>query len=101
MALAEKAVEDKAPWLTRLGMAPTTEAARRRWLYEVRAVSAYRDRYRVDGRSALGQPRNEAQKLDAARAEQAIRRARAIAGEAASTQEGRTRTVGHRGRAIE
>ena len=100
MALAEKAVEDKAPWLKRLGMAPTTEAARRRWLHEVRAVAAYRDRYSVDGRRALGDPQNEAQKLDAARAEHAIRRARAIAEDAANPQEGRSRTLGSRGRAI-
>ena len=100
MALAEKAVEDKAPWLKRLGMAPTTEAARRRWLHEVRAVAAYRDRYSVDGRRALGDPQNEAQKLDAARAEHAIRRARAIAEDAANPQDGRSRTLGSRGRAI-
>lgn len=100
MALAEKAVEDKAPWLKRLGMAPTTEEARRRWLHEVRAVAAYRDRYSVDGRRALGDPQNEAQKLDAARAEHAIRRARAIAEDAANPQYGRSRTLGSRGRAI-
>ena len=57
------------------------------WLHEVRTVAAYRDRYQVEGRSALGEPRTEAQKLDAARAEQAIRRARAIAEEAASAEE--------------
>lgn len=100
MTLAERATEDRAPWLKRLGTAPTTEAARRRWLHEVRTVAAYRDRYCVDGRRVLGDPKNVAQKLDAARAEQAIRRARAISEKAAGTQDGRSRTVEQQGRAL-
>ena len=98
--LAEQAVENKAPWLKRLGNPPATEAARRRWLHEVRTVVAYRDRYKVEGRRALGEPKNEAQKMDAARAEQAIRRARAIAEDAADAQDGRSRALESRGRAI-
>ena len=100
MTLAERAVEDQAPWLKRLGTPPTTATARRRWLHEVRTVAAYRDRYKVEGRRALGAPQNEAQKLDAARAEQAIRRARAIAEDAANAQDGRSRALEARGRAI-
>lgn len=100
VTLAEKAVEDKAPWLKPLGAEPTPAAARRRWLHEVRTVAAYRDRYKVEGRRALGEPKNEAQKLDAARAEQAIRRARAISEEVANAQEGRSRSLGARGRAL-
>ena len=100
MALAERAVADKASWLKRLGTAPTTEAARRLWLHEVRTVAAYRDRYGVDGRRVLGEPKNVAQKLDAARAEQAIRRARAISEEVAGTDDGRSRTVEQQGRAL-
>ena len=84
MTLAEGAVEEQAAWLKRLGTPPTTATARRRWLHEVRMVAAYRDRYKVEGRRAPGEPRNEAQRLDAARAEQAIRRARAIAEDAAN-----------------
>lgn len=78
-ALAANAVEAEEPWLERLGTPPTRDAARGRWLSEVRTVAAYRDRYRVDGRRALGESRTAAQKLDAARAKQAIRRALAIA----------------------
>ena len=100
MALAERAVADKASWLKRLGTAPTTQAARRLWLHEVRTVAAYRDRYGVDGRRVLGEPKNVAQKLDAARAEQAIRRARAISEEVAGTDDGRSRTVEQQGRAL-
>ena len=55
-------------------------------------------RWRGAGLSAS--PQNEAQKLDAARAEQAIRRARAIAEDAANAQDGRSRALEARGRAI-
>lgn len=99
IALAESAVDANEPWLKRLGTPPSKGSARRRWLYEVRTIAAYRDRYQVDGRSALGEARIEAQKLDAARAEQAIRRARALAEEAAG-EDGRSPVVESRGRAI-
>ncbi len=98
MTLAEKAAEDKAAWLKRLGTVPATAGARRRWLHEVRTVAAYRDRYGVEGPRVLGEPRTDAQKLDAARAEQAIRRARAIADDAASAQEGRSQALESHGR---
>lgn len=100
MTLAEQAVEANAPWLKRLGTVPASESDRQRWLHEVRTVAAYRDRYNVDGRRALGDLKTEAQKLDAARAEQAIRRARAIAEEAANRQDGRSNTLASAGRAI-
>lgn len=100
MALSETAVEEKAPWLKRLGAPPESEAARRRWLHEVRTVVAYRDRYRVEGRRVFGKPKNEAQKLDAARAEQAMHRARAIAEEVAATREGRSQALESRGRVL-
>lgn len=100
LTLADQAVESKARWLKRLGAPPRSDAARGRWLHEVRTVAAYRDRYGVEERSALGELRSEAQKLDAARAEQAIRRARAICEEAATAEEGRSRAVGQGGRAI-
>lgn len=87
VAMAERAVAEDAPWLKRLG-APSQDAQRVRWLHEVRTVAAYRDRYQEEGRTALGDPRTEAQKLDAARAEQAIRRARAIAAEPDPVQDG-------------
>jgi hypothetical protein len=67
------------PWLKRLGTPPKAGPARGRWLDEVRTVTAYRDRYQVDTSSALDEPRTEAQKLDAAHAQPAIRRARVIA----------------------
>lgn len=100
IALAEQAADANAPWLRRLGPPPTSGAARRRWLHEVRTVAAYRDRYRIDVLSALGEPRTEAQKLDAVRAEQAIHRAQAITDHAASSQDGRSRTLEPDARAL-
>jgi conjugative relaxase-like TrwC/TraI family protein len=78
--LATDALNAREPWLDGLGTPPVTEAARSRWLIEVRTVAAYRDRYRVDGPSAVGELRTQVQKLDAVRARQAIRRARTLAG---------------------
>jgi hypothetical protein len=93
LALAEAAVESDEPWLKRLGEPPVSPVAHQCWLRELRTIAAYRDRYRVDTRTALGDdPRTDAQKLDAARAQQAIRRARAIADEAMG-RSARTRAV--------
>lgn len=100
MTLAEQAAKDQAPWLKRLGPPPRTDEAQRRWLHEVRTVAAYRDRYKLEGRRTLGEPKNEAQKIDAARTEQGIRRARAIAEDAANAQDGRGRTLEARGQTI-
>lgn len=55
---------------------------RQRWLRAASVVAAYRDRYDIDSSSALGaESGTDAQRLDAARARQAIRRAAAIADE--------------------
>lgn len=80
LALAETAVDTNARWLKRLGPAPDADAGRQGWTREVATVAAYRDRYGISARSALGdEPETVAQRRDAGRAEQAIRRARAIA----------------------
>ena len=100
LALAQKAIDTNEPWLKRLGTPPSREPARGRWLRELRTVVAYRDRYQSDGRSALGEPRTAAQKFDAARAEQGIRRARAISDQTATDRDGRSSRVARTGRVI-
>lgn len=92
-ALAESAVEEQAPWLMRLGDAPAAAAQRDHWLHEVRTIAAYRDRYGIDDRAPLGEPRTEAQKLDAARASHAIRRARAITADASTSTSNLARPI--------
>lgn len=95
MTLADTAVEANEPWLRRLGKSPTADVARGRWLDEVRTVAAYRDRYGVDTSIALGEPRSEAQRLDAAYAQQAIARARVIVNQE-QEQAGRSAASGSR-----
>ena len=87
-ALAQSAVDTDARWLRRVGPAPEADGDRQRWMREVASVAAYRDRYGTSARSALGdEPATIAQRRDAGRAEQAIRRARAISGaEVAETE---------------
>ena len=82
--LAEDAVRSGAPWLSRLGQPPSHPRARERWIRAAETVVAYRDRYRIDSRTALGEtPTSDAQHLDAARANAAIRRAATLATESA------------------
>jgi len=83
LALAEDAVSKSAPWLRRLGQPPAHPKARNRWIHEARTVAAYRDRYGINERTALGpEPTTDTQRLDRARADAAIRRAEAISREA-------------------
>lgn len=60
-ALVANAVEAEEAWLECMGAPPTTDAACSRWLNEVRTAAAYRDRYRVDLRRALGAPNRGAE----------------------------------------
>jgi hypothetical protein len=81
--LARSEIDDEATWVKRLGTPPDDDTALRRWTREVGTVAAYRDRYGITTRTVLGDdPKTQAQRRDAGRAEQAIRRARAIAREA-------------------
>jgi hypothetical protein len=82
-ATAEMAIESKAAWLRRLGMVPAHRRDRERWMEAAMTVAAYRDRYQIDVRSALGPgPESIAQRLHYARAEAAVRRAEGISREA-------------------
>jgi hypothetical protein len=100
MALAEKAADAKEPWLRRMGSPRGRAQQGVGGFTRSGPVAAYGDRYRVDGRGAIGEPHSDAQRLDAARAEQAICRARAIAEEAAATPDGRSRAKSRGWRAI-
>jgi conjugative relaxase-like TrwC/TraI family protein len=78
-ALAEAAASQRARWLRKLGEPPTDPTRREQWLDQVRVVAAYRDRYDIDSTSPVGADAiTDAQRLDAARARQAVRRAATI-----------------------
>jgi hypothetical protein len=86
-ALAEAAVAQRAPWVRKLGEPPTDLRLREQWMQQVRIAAAYRDRYAVDSNSPVGADAvTDAQRLDAARARQAARRAADVAEKAASQQ---------------
>lgn len=86
-ALAETALADRAPWLRELGTPPAAGRARTNWLRHVDIVTCYRERHAVTSASALGpQPTSTLQRIDAARAQAAINRARALTERSASSQ---------------
>ncbi len=79
-ALAEQATADNATWMRALGARPDDPRKKEAWARHARTVAAYRDRYGVTSDDALGPaPDGIAQKIDHARAAQAIQRARALA----------------------
>jgi hypothetical protein len=47
-ALAEQAIERNALWVRQLGIAPTEQRARERWMEAVQTVVAYRENWNVD-----------------------------------------------------
>jgi hypothetical protein len=77
--LAQAAVRARAPWVQGIGATPLTPGDRDAWIRQVAVVAAYRDRYTITGRAALGTtPGNLAQQRDADRASTAVRRARSL-----------------------
>ena len=52
--LAEQAVEAHHGWAQRLGAPPSDPTRRERWMREVSTVAAYRDRWHITGRRAIG-----------------------------------------------
>ena len=78
-ALAEQAAADSAPWVRALGGRPNDPRKQEAWVRYARTVAAYRDRYSITDDDALGPEADGiAQKIDQARASQAIQRARAL-----------------------
>ncbi|WP_341358076.1 hypothetical protein V5H98_09740 [Georgenia sp. M64] len=47
--LAETAVREQAPWLSRIGERPLGAGDRARWLSQLAVIAAYRDRYGITG----------------------------------------------------
>lgn len=88
--LTEAAIIDRAPWLRELGPPPSSGRARTNWLRHAQTVACYRDRYAITADSTLGgQPTSTNQRIDAARAQAAVNRARAITAKPTREQGGR------------
>lgn len=80
VTLAEAAADARPAWLRRLGIPPSTLAARCTWLSAVLTVAAYRDRYQITSDLPLGPGgRTEAERADRDLALAAQRQAVAIA----------------------
>lgn len=76
-ALAEQAISDGVAWTRELGEQPANPTQTKVWLRSARTVAAYRDRYDIIVDATLNAiPSRIAQKIDQARARQAIQRAR-------------------------
>ncbi|WP_460648305.1 C-terminal helicase domain-containing protein [Leucobacter ruminantium] len=100
-ALAEQAIADGAAWAQALGARPDESRKQDAWNRHARTVAAYRDRYRIASAAALGaEPDGVAQKIDHARAAQAIQRARALTAEHAWPQAGGRASGRERGRTL-
>jgi hypothetical protein len=70
--LAE-AIRSGAPWLASFGPVPSEECKRNRWRAAALTVAAYRDMHGIDSDQPLGKvPADPAQRVDRARARQAI-----------------------------
>ena len=93
MALAEQAVEDKAPWLKRLGTAAQARGSPA--ALAPRGQDGRRPPGPLQGGGAQDTRRAEERSAEARRRprRQAIRRARAIAEDAANAQDGRSRRL--------
>ena len=79
--VAEQAVEARHGWASRLGVLPSDPIRRERWMREVATVAAYRDRWHITGRRAIGaggDVRSIEQKGQRQRAQAAAERAVAI-----------------------
>lgn len=77
--LARTALTEQHPWTAALGDAPTgrTKAV---WLRQAETIAAYRDKYQItDPRPLGGEPATVTQRIDAARANAALERARTLA----------------------
>ncbi len=75
--LAQAAVRSRESWIQQIGDPPPID--RLQWLRGVVTIAAYRDRYGITSRDPLGgQPADDNQRLDRARADGALRRATEI-----------------------
>lgn len=79
-ALLDTALTEKQTWTRELGAPPRDAKTAASWRRLARTVAAYRDCYDITDHTPLGAPaEDDAQKIDAARAEAALDRVRSLA----------------------
>lgn len=72
-AVLDTAINDGKAWVKALGPIPKDARSAAAWRQQVRAVAAYRDRYRITTNTAFGPtPESTVQRIDRARAESAL-----------------------------
>ena len=54
IALAERAIEERAKWVQQLGQMPPDPAHRAAWLANVATIAAYRERWNITGNAVIG-----------------------------------------------
>ncbi|WP_206037908.1 AAA family ATPase [Rhodococcus sp. HNM0569] len=90
----DSALTDQEPWTAALGPEPEVEKVAKAWRRNARVVAAYRDRYQITSSRPLGPaPESAAQRIDHARADAALIRARTIT--KAQQAEPVRRPIGH------
>ncbi len=93
-ACLDSALTSSDEWIAALGGQPKEVRTAAAWRQQAMIVAAYRDRYRITGRAPLGPaPQMISQKIEAARARQAVEAARALTGKDAAHRTSPTQTV--------
>lgn len=88
-AVLDRDLNEGEPWTAALGTKPADARTAQPWRQAGRVVAAYRDRYQITDDTPLGpDAASDAQKLDAARADAALRRAQQLAAQTSASPEG-------------
>ncbi len=87
-AVLDRDTDEGAPWTAALGAKPGEARAAQRWRRFGQVVAAYRDRYQITEDHPLGASSgSEAQKIDAARAQAALVRAKQLSQQTPDTEQ--------------
>ncbi|WP_396290676.1 MobF family relaxase [Curtobacterium sp. KT1] len=87
-AVLDRDLDEGEPWTGALGKQPTDARTAQRWRRYGQVVAAYRDRYQITDDQPLGTVSgSDAQKIDAARADAALHRAKQLSQQTPDTEQ--------------
>lgn len=87
-AVLTQDLDEGAPWTSALGRTPADVKTAGAWRRFGQVVAAYRDRYQITDDTPLGTiAGSDAQKIDAARAETALKRAKQLSQQTPDTEQ--------------